>query len=106
MEGYYAYGTKDGIFKGSIGAAAKIDSEANSWLGISYTDDVREIASTSFTIEKKPFKIYDPRPINISTFYNYVSWKSYFETKKIPKTESIWELYHDYRHGFLAMESF
>ncbi|OCB72608.1 CarboxypepD_reg-like domain-containing protein [Flavobacterium glycines] len=94
MEGYYAYGTKDGIFKGSIGAAAKIDSEANSWLGISYTDDVREIASTSFTIEKKPFKIYDPRPINISTFYNYVSWKSYFETKKIPKTESIWELNH------------
>ncbi|MEL1241603.1 DUF5686 family protein [Flavobacterium flavipallidum] len=94
IEGYYAYGTKDGIFKGSIGAAAKIDSESNSWFGFSYTDDVREIASTSFSIEKKPFKIYDPRPINISTFYNYVSWKSYFETKKIPKTESIWELNH------------
>jgi hypothetical protein len=94
IEGYYAYGTKDGFFKGSIGAAAKIDKQANSWLGISYTDDVREIASTSFTIEKKPFKIYDPRPINISTFYNYVSWKSYFETNQIPKTESIWEIAH------------
>jgi hypothetical protein len=94
IEGYYAYGTKDGMFKGSIGAAAKIDQQANSWLGFSYTDDVREIASTSFSIEKKPFKIYDPRPINISTFYNYVSWKSYFETKKIPKTESIWEISH------------
>ncbi|MES2240573.1 MAG: DUF5686 family protein [Bacteroidota bacterium] len=94
IEGYYAYGTKDGMFKGSIGAAAKIDQQANSWLGFSYTDDVREIASTSFIIEKKPFKIYDPRPINISTFYNYVSWKAYFETKKIPKTESIWELAH------------
>jgi hypothetical protein len=94
IEGYYAYGTKDGIFKGSIGAAAKVDSQANSWLGVSYTDDLREIGSTSFSIEKKPFKIYDPRPINISTFYNYVSWKSYFETKKIPKTESIWEIAH------------
>ncbi|MEN9909645.1 MAG: hypothetical protein RLZZ540_2794, partial [Bacteroidota bacterium] len=94
IEGYYAYGTKDGFFKGSIGAAAKVDKQANSWLGISYTDDVREIASTSFTIEKKPFKIYDPRPINISTFYNYVSWKSYFETNQIPKTESIWEIAH------------
>jgi len=94
IEGYYAYGTKDGMFKGSIGAAAKIDQQANSWLGFSYTDDVREIASTSFSIEKKPFKIYDPRPINISTFYNYVSWKSYLETKKIPKTESIWEISH------------
>ena len=95
IEGYYAYGTKDGIFKGSIGAAAKISQQANSWLGFSYTDDVREIASTSFTIEKKPFKIYDPRPINISTFYNYVGWKSYFETRKIPKTESIWEIAHN-----------
>ena len=94
IEGYYAYGTKDGIFKGSIGAAAKIDQLANSWLGFSYTDDVREIASTSFSIEKRPFKIYDPRPINISTFYNYISWKAYFETKKIRKTESIWELNH------------
>lgn len=95
IEGYYAYGTKDGIFKGSIGTAARISQQANSWLGISYTDDVREIASTSFTIEKKPFKIYDPRPINISTFYNYVSWKSYFETNQIPKTESIWEISHN-----------
>ena len=94
VEGYYAYGTKDGIFKGSIGTAFKVDKRSNSWIGISYTDDVREIASTSFSIEKKPFKIYDPRPINISTFYNYVSWKSYFETKKIPKTESIWEITH------------
>lgn len=94
IEGYYAYGTKDGIFKGSIGAAAKVDNQANSWVGFSYTDDLREIGSTSFSIEKKPFKIYDPRPINISTFYNYISWKSYFETKKIPKTESIWEIAH------------
>ena len=92
IEGYYAYGTKDGIFKGSIGVATIIDPKANSWLGFSYTDDVREIASTSFSIEKKPYKIYDPRPINISTFYNYVSWKSYFETRLIPKTESIWEI--------------
>ena len=94
IEGYYAYGTKDGMFKGSLGAAAKVNKKTNSWLGFSYTDDVREIASTSFSIEKKPFKIYDPRPINISTFYNYVSWKGYYETKQIPKTESIWELSH------------
>jgi len=94
IEGYYAYGTKDGMFKGSLGAAAKVNKQTNSWLGISYTDDVREIASTSFSIEKKPFKIYDPRPINISTFYNYLSWKAYYETKQIPKTESIWEVSH------------
>jgi hypothetical protein len=94
IDGHYAYGTKDGVFKGSIGASVKIDHRDNSWIGLSYTDDLREIASTSFTIEKKPFKIYDPRPINISTFYNYISWKTFLETKKIPKTESIWQISH------------
>jgi len=92
IDGYSAYGTKDGKFKYSIGAGTRLGKFSNSWIGISYTDDVREIASTVFAIDKRIFKIYDPRPINISTFYNYVSWKTYIETKIIPKTESIWEL--------------
>ncbi|MDI6032234.1 DUF5686 family protein [Flavobacterium sp. LB2P84] len=92
IEGYTAYGTKDGNFKYNLGMATRVGKFSNSWIGISYTDDVREIASTVFTIDKKAFKIYDPRPINISTFYNYVSWKTFIETKIIPKTESFWEL--------------
>ena len=92
LEGYSAYGTKDGIFKYSFGAGTRVGKFSNSWIGVSYTDDVREIASTVFAIDKRAFKIYDPRPINISTFYNYVSWKTFIETKIIPKTESIWEL--------------
>lgn len=92
IEGYTAYGTKDGNFKYNLGMATRVGKSSNSWIGVSYTDDVREIASTLFTIDKKAFKIYDPRPINISTFYNYVSWKTFIETKIIPKTESFWEL--------------
>lgn len=92
IEGYSAYGTKDGNFKYNLGMATRVGKFSNSWIGVSYTDDVREIASTVFAIDKKAFKIYDPRPINISTFYNYVSWKTFIETKIIPKTESFWEL--------------
>lgn len=92
IEGYSAYGTKDGNFKYNFGIATRVGKFSNSWIGVSYTDDVREIASTVFAIDKRAFKIYDPRPINISTFYNYVSWKTFIETKIIPKTESIWEL--------------
>lgn len=106
IEGYSAYGTKDGAFKYNIGTAARIGKFSNSWIGASYTDDVREIGSTVFAVDKRPFKIYDPRPINISTFYNYVSWKTFIETKIIPKTESAWELSHavvepkfDYAHN-------
>ncbi len=94
IEGYSAYGTKDGNFKYNLGMATRIDKLSNSWIGASYTDDVREIASTTFAVDKRIFKIYDPRPINISTFYNYVSWKTFMETKIIPKTESILEFSH------------
>ena len=96
IEGYSAYGTKDGNFKYNLGVSTKVDKTSNSWFGFSYTNDVREIAHTIYPIEKKPFKLYDPRPINISTFYNYVSWKSFLETKIIPKTESIWEFSRTY----------
>lgn len=92
IEGYTAYGTKDGEFKYNLGLGTRVGKFSNSWIGFSYTDDVREIASSTFAIDKRVFKIYDPRPFNISTFYNYVSWKSFIETKIIPKTESLWEL--------------
>ena len=92
MEGYSAYGTKDGNFKYNLGSAVRIGKFSNTWIGGSYTDDVREIASTSFATDKRVFKIYDPRPINISTFYNYQNYRAYIETKIIPKTESLWQL--------------
>ena len=94
IEGYTGYGTKDGAFKYSLGAAARIGKFSNTWIGGGYTDDVREIASSSFAIDKRVFKLYDPRPINVSTFYGYQSWKAYIETRIIPKTESIWQLTH------------
>jgi len=94
LEGYTAYGLKDETTKYSIGGALRVGNFSNSWVGGSYTDDVREIASTSFAIDKRVFKLYDPRPINISTFYNHKTWRGYIETKLIPKTESIWQLMH------------
>ena len=95
IDGYAAYGLKDTTVKYSLGNALRIGKFSNTWVGISYTDDLREIASTSFAIDKRVFKLYDPRPINISTFYNYKMWRAYVETKIIPKTESIWQFNYD-----------
>jgi hypothetical protein len=92
VEGYTAYGLKDEAFKYNLGAAARIGNASSTWIGGAYTDDVREIASTNFATDKRVFKLYDPRPINISTFYNHKTWRGYIETKIIPKTESIWQL--------------
>ena len=95
IEGYSAFGLKDQTTKYNLGFAGRIGKFSNSWMGASYTDDVREIASTTFAIDKRVFKLYDPRPINISTFYSYKTWRGYLETKIIPKTESIWQITHN-----------
>ena len=92
IESYVAYGLKDEEWKYRLGISSRVDFYSNSWIGISYTNDVKEIASTSFATDKKAFKIYDPRPFNLSTFYNYKTWDAYIETKIIPKTESVWQI--------------
>lgn len=95
LEGYTAYGTKDGEFKYNFGAAIRVGRKSSSWLGLAYTDDIQEIASTTFAVENRQFNLFDTRFFNISSFYNYVSWKGYLETRIIPKTESIWEISHN-----------
>ncbi|MCO6147986.1 DUF5686 family protein [Flavobacterium sp. NRK1] len=92
LSGYGAYGTKDGIFKYGMGAAVRVGNFSNSWIGVSYADDISEIASTSFATDKKTFKIYDPRLLNLLTFYNYQTYQAYIQTKIIPKSESFWQL--------------
>jgi hypothetical protein len=92
LEGYSAYGLKDQKTKYQLGGATRIGKFSNSWIGGSYTDDVSEIGSTKFNIDKRVFKIYDPRPINVSTFYNHQTWRGFIQTKIFPKTESIWQV--------------
>jgi hypothetical protein len=92
ISGYGAYGTKDGRYKYSIGTAIRVGNFSNSWIGGSYTNDLQEIASTSFATDKRRWRIYDSRPLNVSTFYNYESYEGYIETKLLAKTESRWVL--------------
>jgi len=92
LEGYGAYGTKDGRLKYSLGGAVRVGNYTGSWMGASFIDDLQEIASTRFATDRRPFRIYDARPINISTFYNHKTWRAYIETRIIPKTESVWQL--------------
>jgi hypothetical protein len=94
LSGYTAYGTKDGTFKYSAGIGVNLDTYTNTWIHAAYTDDIREIGTTLFSVDSRRYKIYDPRPINISTFYNYKTWRTFLETKVIPKTDSFIEIAH------------
>src|SRR5690606_36390341 len=77
IDGYTAFGTKDGDFKYHLGSAVRVGRFSGSWIGASYTDDIREIASTTFLTDKRVFKVYDPRPFNLNTFYNLITWRGY-----------------------------
>ncbi|MEO0058449.1 MAG: hypothetical protein RLZZ312_96 [Bacteroidota bacterium] len=95
LAGYLAYGTKDGRLKYNLGTSARLGRRSTSWIGFSYTDDIQEIASTTFSVENRQFKLFDTSLFNLSSFYNYVSWKAYLETKIVPKTESVLEISHN-----------
>jgi len=104
-----AYGLKDEKFKFGLTPSVAIDKQTNSWVSISYTDDLNEIGQIRFATEQKRFRIYDPRPINISTFYNSKAYSAFIESKFIPKVETYFALYRGeiqplFNYVFLAKD--
>ena len=91
---YGAYGLKDDKFKFGFTPSYLLNKLNETWVGVSYSDDVHEIAETSFATDKRRFKIYDPRPINITTFYNSKSSTIFLESKLVPKSDTYISFNH------------
>ena len=92
---YGAYGLKDDEFKYGITPSYLAHSNSETWVSASYSDDISEIAQTNFITDSRRFKIYDPRPINISTFYNNRMSSVFVESKFLPKTSSYFGVSHN-----------
>ncbi|EAZ95317.1 hypothetical protein FBBAL38_06445 [Flavobacteria bacterium BAL38] len=92
---YGAYGLKDEAFKFGITPSYLLETKSETWISASYTDDISEIAQTNFVTDSRRFKIYDPRPINISTFYNNKMSFVFVESKFLPKTSSYFGISHN-----------
>ncbi|HCQ11719.1 DUF5686 family protein [Flavobacterium sp.] len=88
ISGYVAFGFKDEKFKYGITPSYLLNKETNTWVNASYDDDLSEIGQIQFATQARRFKIYDPRPINISTFYNHKTFSGFIESQYIPKTTS------------------
>ena len=88
ISGYVAYGFKDEKLKYGITPSYLLSKETNTWINASYADDVKEIGQVQFITEAKRFKIYDPRPINISTFYNNKVFSASIESSYFAKTNT------------------
>ncbi len=88
IESYIAYGTKDNDFKYHIGGAVRLNKASNTWIGASYTNDIKEAASTDFIADKNTFFIFNPRNLNISHFYNYKTANMLLEHDIQPNLEA------------------
>ena len=89
---YGAYGLKDEEIKFGITPSYLVHKNSETWVSASYSDDISEIAQTNFATDSRRFKIYDPRPINISTFYNNKMSSVFVESKVLPKTTSYFAI--------------
>jgi hypothetical protein len=89
---YGAYGLKDNGFKYGITPSYLLNKEDETWVSVSYVDDVSEIGQTTFATDSRRFRIYDPRPFNISTFYNNRISSAFIESKIIPKAATYFSI--------------
>lgn len=84
---HVAYGFKDEKLKYGFYPSYLLEKRTNSWATVSYIDDLSEIGQIEFATQNKRFKIYDPRPFNISTFYQHKTISAYIESKYVPKSD-------------------
>lgn len=70
LDGYGVYGLKDTALKYSFGGAYKIFPKAQTWLGMSWIDDLQEVGNTTFLTDQRIFSLFEPRLFNIELFYD------------------------------------
>lgn len=74
LGGYVAYGTKDRAFKHKISAGYRLDEERNTWLSIYRQEDINEFAAEAFLTDARVYSLFEPRLINIPTFYLFTDY--------------------------------
>ncbi len=73
LNGYFVYGFTDQRSKYSIGGGYRIDEGTNTWLNVSYTDDLQETGSSNFLTDKRFFSFFEPRLLNIDLFHRFIT---------------------------------
>lgn len=85
IQGYTVYGFLDHRFKYSIGGGYKLFPKTNTWVNISYTEDLQETGSSNFLTDKRFFQFFEPRLINIELFHRHISKTLTIEHQISPK---------------------
>ncbi|WP_353776889.1 DUF5686 family protein [Winogradskyella sp. 3972H.M.0a.05] len=73
ISGYWVYGFKDDKDKYSISGGLRVNPKRNTWINISYTDDLQETGSSKFLTDKRFFTFFEPRLLNIDLFHRHIT---------------------------------
>ncbi|RKE99047.1 hypothetical protein [Ichthyenterobacterium magnum] len=73
INSYLVYGFKDHRFKYRIGGGFRVSSKTNTWINLSYTDDLYETGSSKFLTDKRFFQFFEPRLLNIDLFHKHIT---------------------------------
>ena len=73
VNSYVVYGFRDHTFKYSIGGGFRVNPESNTWINLSYTDDLQETGSSTFLTDKRFFSFFEPRLLNIDLFHRHIT---------------------------------
>ncbi len=73
INGYAVYGFKDERYKYSIGGGVRVGPKTNTWINLTYTDDLKETGSSGFLTDKRFFTFFEPRLLNIDLFHRHIT---------------------------------
>ncbi|TXD85606.1 hypothetical protein ESY86_02055 [Subsaximicrobium wynnwilliamsii] len=73
INSYVVYGFRDHRFKYRIGGGFRVNAPTNTWINLSYTDDLQETGSSDFITDKRFFSFFEPRLLNINLFHKYIT---------------------------------
>ncbi|WP_299112462.1 hypothetical protein [uncultured Winogradskyella sp.] len=73
LNGYVVYGFTDKRIKYSIGGGFRVNKPHNTWVNLTYTDDLQETGSSTFLTDKRFFTFFEPRLLNIDLFHRHIT---------------------------------
>lgn len=73
IDSYVVYGFKDHRFKYRIGGGFRINETTDTWINLSYTDDLQETGSSRFLTDNRFFQFFEPRLLNIDLFHKHIT---------------------------------
>ncbi|WP_394907533.1 DUF5686 family protein [uncultured Mesonia sp.] len=84
IDGYSVYGFKDRAFKYKIGAGYQLNPNKNTWLNLSYINDIEEIGTFKYLTDARVYSLFEPRLVNINFYFKYESYQANLQHQIAP----------------------